>query len=165
MHGLLLPGLVPEYSRTDIKLLPSSVSKRGIWKEYQVAMTAAHKRAAAYRTFCRQWQTLLPSLVIMTPMSDLCWTCQQNSAAVQRATSSDVEKSAALPEYLDHLSMVTLERSNYTTVLKEFKDSIAQHFTINGTLTPPPLYSKAVPNSVPIKAHYSFDYAQQVSGK
>ena len=52
MHGLLLPGHVPGYSRTDIKLLPSSVSKRGIWKVYRDAMIESNKRAAAYCTFC-----------------------------------------------------------------------------------------------------------------
>ncbi len=30
-HALLLPGRVPGYSRSDIQLLPSSVSKRAIW--------------------------------------------------------------------------------------------------------------------------------------
>ena len=34
-HALLLPGRIPAYSRSDIKLLPSSVSKRAIWKMYQ----------------------------------------------------------------------------------------------------------------------------------
>ena len=141
MHGLLLPGRVPGYSRTDIKLLPSSVSKRGIWKVYQEAMTKSNQRAAAYRTFCRRWQELLPQLVIMKPLSDLCWTCQQNSAAVLRATSSVVEKSAALQEYLDHLSMVTAERSFYTSILKECKESIEKHYSVDGVLVPPPLHS------------------------
>ena len=36
-HGLLLPGRIPGYSRSDIKLLPSSMSKRCIWRKYQSA--------------------------------------------------------------------------------------------------------------------------------
>jgi hypothetical protein len=43
-HALLLPGRVPGYSRSDIKLLPSSVSKRGIWKVYQTAATSDERR-------------------------------------------------------------------------------------------------------------------------
>ena len=125
-------------------------------------MESTNDRAAAYRTFCRRWQGLLPSLVIMKPLSDLCWTCQRYSTAVQRATSSVLEKSAALQDYLEHLSTVTSERSFYTTVLKECKESITNHFTVDGTFSPPPLYSRAAPNSTPIKAQYSFDYAQQV---
>ena len=34
-HSLVLPGRVPGFNKTDIRLLPSSVSKRGIWKEYK----------------------------------------------------------------------------------------------------------------------------------
>lgn len=87
-NGLLLPGRVPGDSRSDIKLLPSSVSKRGIWKCYRSAMVEVQSRAAAYRTFCRLWQQLLPSIVLMKPMFDLCWTCQQNSTAILRASNS-----------------------------------------------------------------------------
>ena len=50
-HGLLLPGRVPGYSRDDIKLLPSSVSKRGIWKVYhEAAQKADSIHAVAYTT-------------------------------------------------------------------------------------------------------------------
>ena len=48
----LLSGRVPGYSRSDIKLLPSSISKRGIWKTY---CTAAEEKVdihtVAYTTF------------------------------------------------------------------------------------------------------------------
>lgn len=157
LHGLLLPGRVPGYSRSDIKLLPSSVSKRGIWTTYCEAMRESSNRAVAYRTFCRRWMELLPSLVIMKPLSDLCWTCQKNSIAIQRATVSEVEKSAALQDYVGHLTTVTAERSEYTKVCKDCKDSVKAHY-----MNPPPLHSRIPPNSIPIKAHYSFDYAQQV---
>ena len=96
VHGLLLPGRVPGYSKTDIKLLPSSQSKRGIWRQYQSAMAESGERAAAYTTFCQLWQILLPAVVVMKPMSDLCWTCQQHSAGIQRATATDIQKSTAL---------------------------------------------------------------------
>ena len=63
-----------------IKLLPSSVSKRGIWKVYHSAAEGnADVRAVAYATFCRSWRTLLP------PMTDLCWT---NSTAIILAENS-----------------------------------------------------------------------------
>ena len=91
-HGLLLPGRVPGYSRDDIKLLPSSVSKQGIWKMYEKAMVQSKDRPAAYTTFCRYWRELLPSVVLMRPMTDLCWQCQQNSSAIMRAANDDREK-------------------------------------------------------------------------
>ena len=50
-------------------------------------------RPVAYRTFCRYWQELLPHTVISKPRSDLCWTCQQNSTTIVKATNrSDREK-------------------------------------------------------------------------
>ena len=72
----LLPGRIPGYSRTDIQLLPSSVSKRAVWRVYHAAaveVDAVH--AVTYTTFCLLWRTLVPSIV-MKPRSDLCWQCQ-----------------------------------------------------------------------------------------
>ena len=43
LNGLLLPGRVPGYSRSDIKLLPSSVSKRVIWRVYDEGSLAIQK--------------------------------------------------------------------------------------------------------------------------
>ena len=59
-NGLLLPGRVPGYSRTDIKLLPSSVSKRGIWRVYHVAAEEDETvHTVAYSTFCKLWKTCI----------------------------------------------------------------------------------------------------------
>ena len=113
---MLLPGRVPGYNRTDIKLLPSSVT---IWKEYIQAMIECDQRGGSYRTFCRRWNELLPSLV------DLCWTCQQQGEA-----ASLQEKSAALTAYQDYLTTV---RSYYTAIRKECKDSITQHYTVSSS--------------------------------
>ena len=61
-NALVLPGRVPGYSRTDIQLLPSSVSKRAVWRVYREAVGTVH--AVAYSTFCLLWRTLVPSIVI-----------------------------------------------------------------------------------------------------
>ena len=34
-------------------------------------------RAAAYTTFLKYWCDLTPHIVVMKPMSDLCWVCQK----------------------------------------------------------------------------------------
>ncbi len=76
-NGLLLPGRLPGYRKSDVKLLPSSTSKKGLWKLYQNAgdiCTDIH--VVAYPTFCHLWRTLLPSVILMRPMADLCWQCQ-----------------------------------------------------------------------------------------
>lgn len=167
-NGLLLPGRVPGYSRSDIKLLPSSKSKRAIWHLYKAAAESEAVevcvRSVAYTTFCQLWRTLAPSIIVMKPMTDLCWQCQQNSTAIMRsANCPESEKSDLIRAAEEHLHDVHVERTFYTTVCKECQESVKAHFTTNGgSFEPPPLSSDIPPNSTPIKAHYSFDYAQQV---
>lgn len=163
-NALLLPGRVPGYNRTDIKLLPSSVSKRAVWRIYQEAAGAVNTiHSVAYTTFCYLWRTLVPSIVVMKPRSDLCWQCQQNSAAILRtANASEVEKSSTIGDALEHLRIVKLERANYKSTCESCKESVRSHFTIDGKFSPPPPLSRTPPNSNKISVHYSFDYAQQV---
>ena len=86
-NALLLSERVPGYSRSDIKLLPSSLSKRSIWKTYHSAADEeASIHAVAYTTFCHLWRSLLP-------MTDLCWTCHQNSTVILRAANCSEEAS------------------------------------------------------------------------
>lgn len=163
-NGLLLPGRIPGYSRTDIKLLPSSVSKRGIWNAYcQAATSNEDVHTVAYTTFCRLWRSLLPSVIIMKPMTDLCWVCHQNSNAILRmANSTEAAKSDTLKDAVEHLRVVQIERSFYKTTCDECRDSVRAHFTVDGRFQPPSLSSKIPANSNNIKVHYSFDYVQQV---
>ena len=42
-HALVLPGRVPGFKKSDIKLLPSSDTKRVIWRRYSDAALAAGK--------------------------------------------------------------------------------------------------------------------------
>ena len=157
-HGLLLPGRVPGYARDDIKLLPSSKSKRGIWRVYcEAAAEDTSIHTVAYTTFCRLWKSLLPSLIIMKPMTDLCWTCQQNSSAILRAANfPDRFKSDVLKKAEEHLFHVQKERSFYKTKCKECMNTRDDDFQ------PPPLASQTPADSGDFKAHCSFDYAQQV---
>lgn len=164
-NGLLLPGRVPGYSRSDIKLLPSSVSKRGIWKFYHSA-TATHEdtiRSVSYSTFCRTWRNLLPSIILMKPMSDLCWQCQQNSTAILRsANMPETEKSATLLKAEEHLRHVQTERSFYKSTCDMCKETVHTFFSDGTSFKLPPLASDIPENSNDIKAHFSFDFAQQI---
>ena len=136
-HDLLRPGRVPGYSRSDVKLLPSSVSKRGIWKTYYSASEAnIVVHAVAYTTFCRLWRSLLPSIILMRQMTDLCWTCHQNSIAIVRAAnSSTTNKSTALKEAEEHLCIVKVERSFYKSTCDACRESVKAHFTIDEVMT------------------------------
>ena len=160
--GLLLPGRVPGYSRTDVKLLPSSTSKREIWRKYVAAGEATDGvKTVGYSCFCSIWTTLVPQIIVMKPMSDLCWQCQQNSSAIMKAANrSEVEKTEKIQAALDHLTEVKLERTFYNAICKDCQDDTRRLFTINGEISLP--QAPTPPNSHQVQAHYSFDMAQQV---
>ena len=60
--------------------------------EYKLSADEADVKAAAYSTFCTLWQQLVPHIMVMKPMSDLCWVCQQNSMAIMRAANTPDEE-------------------------------------------------------------------------
>ena len=117
-HALLLPGRVPGYSRSDLQLLPSSVTKRVVWRVYHEAAEEANTiHPVAYTTFCCLWRTLMPSIVVMKPRSDLCWQCQQNSATIMHtANLSEADKTTTISDALEHLRIVKMERAHYKSV-------------------------------------------------
>lgn len=93
-NAILLPGRVPGYKRDDIQILPSSITKRAVWKLYQNTATTLSRRNVAYSTWCQCWKKFLPHVIVARPMTDLCWTCQQNSTAIIRSVNlSEEEKS------------------------------------------------------------------------
>ena len=162
---MVLPGHIPGYSRTDIQLLPSSVSKRAIWQTFQ-ASASIHPtaQAVAYSTFGKLWRKLVPIIVTMKPMSDLCWTCQQNNTLVLRSANRDEgEKEQGLADALEHLRIVNMERTFYSDTLAECKSAVFSKFSQDGTLQLPPApRAPRAPLSTSTPVHYSFDYAQQV---
>lgn len=72
------------------------------------------------------------------------------------------EKSNVAKKVEEHLRIVQTEHSFYKTTCADVKKEIVAHFMTDGVFTPPALDSQSPANSVDIKAHYSFDYAQQV---
>ena len=95
-NAMLLPGRVPGYKDSDVKLLPSSTTKHAIWELYLQAAMISVMRAVAYSTFTQLWRQLLPNIVVMKPMSDLCWVCQQNSTAIMRAANCPEEEKSSV---------------------------------------------------------------------
>ena len=64
-HALLLPGRVPRYSCSGLHLLPSRVSKRGIWRVYQAAAEANGSiHPVAYTTLYILGRKLTPSVIV-----------------------------------------------------------------------------------------------------
>ena len=92
-HAILLPGRIPGYKRDDLQLLPSSTTKREVWEAYQVASSSILDMiTVCYSLFCGLWRQLTPQVIVTRPMSDLCWTCQQNSTLIMRAHNRPVEE-------------------------------------------------------------------------
>ena len=90
-NAILMPGRVPGYKDSDVKLLPSSTTKHTIWEQYIQAVATTLMRAVAYSTFTHLWRQLLSNVIVMKPMSDLCRVCQQNSTAIMRSANSPEE--------------------------------------------------------------------------
>ena len=59
---------------------------------HRTALESEGARAVCYSLFCRLWQQLTPQGVVTKPMSDLCWTCQQNSTLIMRVHNRPVEE-------------------------------------------------------------------------
>ena len=95
VHGILLPGRIPGYSRSDLQLLPTSTTRWHVWKAYTDATTTASSttpagpslRYVAYPTFCRLWRQLLPQILPTRPMTDLCAVCHSNSTLIMRGAN------------------------------------------------------------------------------
>ena len=89
---MVLPGHVPRYKSSDIQLLPSSTTKHQVWELYQQAASGGSMRSVSYSSFTSLWQQLLLHVVVMKPMTDLCWMCQKNSAAITRSANRPEEE-------------------------------------------------------------------------
>lgn len=75
-HAVALPGRVPGFKRTDVRLLPSSNTKASIHRVYEQAAVSAGVTAVSYPKFVEMWNKLRPQMRITKPMTDLCHTCQ-----------------------------------------------------------------------------------------
>ena len=92
-NAILLPGRIPGYKRTDLQLLPTHTTRMEVSNSYIKACATLTFRVAAYKTFCKIWRKYTPHILITTPRTDLCWTCQQNSFAITSSSNkTDVEK-------------------------------------------------------------------------
>ena len=86
---------------------------------YSTVCMQTNQRALAKRTFLGIWKEMLPNIVIMKPMADLCWTCQKNSIPIQRASNlPEEEKSERLVQAESHIASAQEERHFYHEVCK-----------------------------------------------
>ena len=104
-HGLPLPGRVPGH-RNKETVLPANHSKVFVYRKYQEACSNSNTCVSTVGRpkFYDMWASVLPFISISTPSSDLCFTCQQLSLAVQKSFCvSEEEKLRRMEEHQEHL--------------------------------------------------------------
>lgn len=152
-NGIILPGRIPGFKSTDVTVLSSSESKMSVWRVYHSTCEVSNKRAVSYRKFIQLWQDFFPDVAVAKPMTDLCFTCQQNTTKLQHAAN----QSECIATQQEHPNSVKAERDFYRFVCNKSKEALATH----GTET---LLNRDSPTAPTLAGpvHYSFDYAQQV---
>ena len=103
-HAVALPGRVPGFKRSDIKLLPSSNTKASIHRLYEQSTLTAELPVVSYSKFVDLWNKIRPQVRIPKPMTDLCYNCQKNNTGIYRSANlSDDEKTDIVREQERHL--------------------------------------------------------------
>lgn len=154
-NAVALPGRVPGFKRSDIKLVPSSATKASIHRLYEQSAESAGLPVVSYSKFVTMWNELRPHIRITKPMTDQCHTCQKNNTNIYRSANlPDEEKSDVVRKQEAHLLDAERERSLYKSACEESKRSIAPQ--LNN------LNFNTIRRSCSFKEkmHYSFDYAQ-----
>ena len=148
-----LPGRVPGYWRTDLKLLPTNSSKRKVYDAYCIAVDATTHRKVSLVTFRRIWREATPFIVTMRPATDLCWYCQQaQKKLAEGGRLNDQVKQDIHRKADEHLKQASAEREYYRNVCEQAKQTIPPNLTVGNH----------EPCSFDGMNHYSMDFAQQV---
>ena len=144
-------------TRTFMQLLSSSDSKTHVWKSFKKACEESNKQAVSYTKFIDLWKRFHPNVVVAKPMTDLCFTCQQNTSKLLRAANPpEAEKSECVQAQQQHLNSVQTERELYKKVCDEAKRSFE---AVEDQID---LDECRESCSLTTTMHYSFDFAQQV---
>ena len=157
-NAISLPGKIPGFKSDDIKVLSSSETKLSVWRVYETACKASDLQAVSYRKFLQPWEQFHPYVVVAKPMTDLCFTCQQNTSKLQRAVNlPDTEKSECLNAHQVHLNSAQSEREYYRNLCKDSENTLE----IIGTET---LLNRENRLSCSLNGtvHYFFDYTRQI---
>lgn len=123
-NGVLLPGRIPCFKNDDIQLLSSSNTKMYVWKSFKKACEESGKQVVSYKKFVDLWKQFYPNVVMVKQMTDLCFTCQQNTSKLLRAANlPEEEKSECVKAQQEHLNSVQTEREFYRKACEDAKRS------------------------------------------
>ena len=104
VHGMPLPGRLPNHRNSDIMLLPSDMSKRYVFQKYARAGEGMQCKVLSRRKFEDLWRELRPFIRTNKPATDLCLVCQQNNEKVAKsALLCEEEREMLYHEALTHM--------------------------------------------------------------
>ncbi len=151
IHGLPLPGRMPNHRDSDLVILPSDMSKSYVYKKYSENCEQSNEFRFKRRKFEDIWHDLRPNVVTNKPATDLCLTCQLNTDRISKSFALSEEDREQLHVLAaKHLSHARSERHSYRLQCKTATDQWKEH-----TEKTPRLPYEG-------EMHYSFDYAQQI---
>ena len=151
-NAISLPGCIPGQKNFAVKLLPSNTTRSYVFHSYKNALSEG-ERAVKKITWYRLWKTLIPYIVTLKPMSDLCWDCQRNHSEIYLSNNLPaVVKLAKLKKQEHRLAIVDQERCASREMVSNAKATISLEQVEN--------LSPNAPCSRPITMHYSFDFVQ-----
>ena len=87
--------------------------------EYKPSADDAGLKAAAFSTFCILWKKLTPHIMVMKPMTDLCWICQKNSMVIMRSAHTPEAENSQVKKW----QLVNIQSYRYS--LQVLKDAEA----------------------------------------
>ena len=156
-NAFVLPGRIPGFKSEDVKVLSSSETKMSVWRVYTATCETSGEQSVSYSKFVDLWQQFCPNVVVAKPLTDLCFTCQQNTTKLVRAANlPEHEKADYIKAQQEHLHCAQTERDFYRQTCL---DSAATFKQIEEEMN---LNEEHEPCSFNGTMHYSFDYAQQV---
>ena len=128
------------------------MAKRSVYRQYVMLCSEDNRRHVSWAKFHSLWTELVPHICTMRPATDLCFVCQQNNDAIQKATNlPEEEKSERLKLAEAHLHQAKVQRANFNDVCANAK---AERDKFLQTASPSDKYEGPM--------HYSFDFAQGV---
>ena len=146
-HGSPLPGRVPGH-RDKVMILPADITKVFVYSKYKQACVEKGSTPVGRSKFYEVWEESLPHISISKPSTDLCFTCHQNSLALQKSKfMREEEKSALFEQAQKHLDQAKNERDFYNSQVEAAKSA---------------WQSSESGKHAPSLGHYSYDFAQHI---
>ena len=151
-HAMPLPGRMPNMKDYSVMMLPSDVTKSGVWNQYVESCGESGLTAVGLTKFKCIWAMYLPSICVMKISSDLCDTCQKNNSLIMKSVNcSEAEKSERLRTQEEHLARARECREYYRSQCNEASEYMS---SLSGEQSSEDIIEGPV--------HISFDYAQNL---